>query len=184
MLHPVSTPLWEDSAWDADRTGFIGGICTPVPNAGAGCSPLVKKSSGHKVIAFRTERRRKQKSLLAIIVSRLLCYNVRPWNTVLLWRGSMTPLRVSLRELKLGRISTLASWLPLYMVIQIWAEIPIPVTLMLTCVVPFLSVWILYPLTLPWTVTPPMPLGPERVHWKQPAQQHHPYWRRRNWYWN
>ena len=93
---------------------------------------------------------------------RLLCYNVRPWNTVLLWRGSMTPLRVSLRELKLGRISTLASWLPLYMVIQIWAEIPIPVTLILTCVVPFLSVWILYPLTLPWTVTPPMPFGPEK----------------------
>lgn len=28
--------------------GFTGGICTPVPNAGAGCTPRVKKNFGHK----------------------------------------------------------------------------------------------------------------------------------------
>lgn len=48
------------------------------PKCGGWMLPTGKKSSGHKVIAFRTERLRKQKSLLAIIVSRLLCYNVRP----------------------------------------------------------------------------------------------------------
>ena len=30
--------------------GFTSGICTHAPNAGAGCNPLAKKSSGHSIL--------------------------------------------------------------------------------------------------------------------------------------
>jgi len=50
-------------------TGFTGGICILAQSAGARCDPLAKKSFGHEIIVFGTERRRKQvkKNILIIL---------------------------------------------------------------------------------------------------------------------
>ena len=87
-------------------------------------------------------------------------YNVVPLNTVLSSSGTMTPLSVSRPEWKFGKMVIVARLLPARRVIDTWADMPLPLTLMSRYRLSRLSLRVSYFDTSPSTVMPPKPLKP------------------------